>query len=209
MYDYSVFSPKEDNYSRNGLRKTLQGAVWTTTGQAWGLQDQNRSGKKPPTGKSRPKFPSSAPPPPLPGPGQEAVDRRTRPRVTAFSRPARLTSEGGDSPAARRWPCCCQARRQPISTRRQRRPAFELGTATSCCLASTQCNAVCLSALRHKGTAILWLSWTCTKMPEPPRAAPYANYRAAPLFHHQSTNGNMGKGIFWYLEFRFICFQPS
>lgn len=100
MYDYSVFSPKADNYSRNELRKTLQGAVWTTTGQAWGLQDQNRSGKKPPTGKSRPKFPSSAPPPPLPGPEQEAVDRRTRPSVTAFSRPARLTQEGGDSPAA-------------------------------------------------------------------------------------------------------------
>lgn len=104
----------------------------------------------------------------------------------------------GPAPRRRRWPGCCQARRQPISTRRQRRPAFELGTATSCCLASTQCNAVCLSALRHKGTAILWLSWTCTKMPEPPRAAPYANYRAAPLFHHQSTNGNMGKGMFWY-----------
>lgn len=34
MYDYSVFSPKADNYSRNELRKTLQGAVWTTTGQA-------------------------------------------------------------------------------------------------------------------------------------------------------------------------------
>lgn len=34
MYDYSVFSPKADNYSRNRLRKTLQGAVWTTTGQA-------------------------------------------------------------------------------------------------------------------------------------------------------------------------------
>lgn len=117
--------------------------------------------------------------------------------------------KAGPAPRRRCWPCCCQARRQPISTRRQRRPAFELGTATSCCLASTQCNAVCLSALRHKGTAILWLSWTCTKMPEPPRAAPYANYGAAPLFHHQSTNGTMGRGMFWYLGFRFICFQPS
>lgn len=28
-----------------------------------------------------------------------------------------------------------------------------------------QCNAACLSALRHKGTAILWLHWTCTKTP--------------------------------------------
>lgn len=92
---------------------------------------------------------------------EEAPWLRTQPNVTAFAPPrseaTRLTSRGG---TCRRPPLltrCYQACAQPISSRRRRRrrPAFELGTATSCCLASTQCNAVCLSALRHKGTAIL------------------------------------------------------
>lgn len=89
--------------------------------------------------------------------------------------------------------CCYQARAQPISSRRRRRPAFELGTATSCCLASTQCNAVCLSALRHKGTAILWLSWTCTKMPGALGAAVRAKYRDAFYFGTRQPKGGEGR----------------
>lgn len=102
IYDYSVFSPKEDNYSRNGLGSGKHCRVWCGPLQARpeDCQDHNPSGKKPPTGKSRPKFPSSAPPPAPAEPREEAADRRTRPRVTAFSRPPRLTSKGGASPAA-------------------------------------------------------------------------------------------------------------
>lgn len=117
---------------------------------------------------------------------------------------SRLTSRGGGCGRRRRWPCCYQARAQPISTPRRHRPAFELGTATSCCLASTQCNAVCLSALRHKGTAILWLSWTCTKMPGAQRAAPCPNYRAAFYFGTRAPQKSReGEGNrFWYFRFQ-------
>lgn len=90
---------------------------------------------------------------------EEAPRMRTQPNVTAFAPPrsegTRLTSQGGAYGRPPLLTRCYQACAQPISSRRRRRPAFELGTATSCCLASTQCNAVCLSALRHKGTAIL------------------------------------------------------
>lgn len=48
----------------------------------------------------------------------------------------------------------------------QHKMAFELPTSNFLLfLEYTQCNAVCLSAMRHKGTAILWLNWTRTKMP--------------------------------------------
>lgn len=141
--------------------------MWTAREKgAEGYKKRNGSGRgRPPESPGR----SSAPFPFLPPAPQsrcsldqeEAPRLRTQPNVTAFAPPrsegTRLTSRGG---ACRRPPLltrCYQACAQPISSRRRRRrrPAFELGTATSCCLASTQCNAVCLSALRHKGTAIL------------------------------------------------------
>lgn len=137
-------------------------------------------------------------PPPRPRrltqPREEAAERRTRTRVTAFSPPHAGWRHGAEpDQRRRRWPYCYQASSQPISSCRQRRPAFELRTVTSCCLASTQCNAVCLSALRHKGTAILWLSWTCTKMPGAPSAAACAKYRAAPLFITTAPMGAWGR----------------
>lgn len=114
----------------------------------------------------------------------DAPNASTRSNVMTLSAPRRGGWRHGADPAWRRrcWPGCHQARAQPISCLRRRRPAFELRTATSCCLASTQCNAVCLSALRHKGTAILWLSWTCTKMSGAPRVVACDNYQAALYF---------------------------
>lgn len=57
-------------------------------------------------------------------------------------------------------------RAQPIAVPSEHKMAFELPTSNFLLfLEYTQCNAVCLSAMRHKGTAILWLNWTRTKMP--------------------------------------------
>lgn len=151
-------------FRRKGKENT-RCRVWTKRNGAEDCQRRNRSGDHPPESPSPGCFPFPFLPraPKAAGsPDEEAAPRlRTQPYVTAFAPPrsegTRLTSRGG---ACRRPPLltrCYQACAQPISSmrRRRRRPAFELGTATSCCLASTQCNAVCLSALRHKGTAIL------------------------------------------------------
>lgn len=133
--------------------------------------------EKPGTGNSPCEFPSFSPPPKRAAPkaqrGGSARLAHAARRHCVLSPPAaaHLTSRGGAYPKKPLLTLLLPGARTANQQPRRRRPAFELGTATSCCLASTQCNAVCLSTLRHKGTAILWLSWTCTKMPGSHRAA--------------------------------------
>lgn len=172
-----------------GKEYTLQGGDRHKAGRR-ALQERNCTEKRPPVGKSQ--VPTGVPFPATPPPGRRLARRRKGTTYAAHAAWRRCARSPLRRDAWRHWAGptrgplllthCYQARAQPISTRRRRRPAFELGSATSCCLASTQCNAVCLSALRHKGTAILWLSWTCTKMPGVDGAATSANYRAALYF---------------------------
>lgn len=212
-------APERNTVPRHGQRNTRR-RVRTARGKGADSQRRNRQGRgRPPESPSQSfgPFPSLPPPPKAAGSLDEEEEPwlRTQPNVTAFAPPrseaTRLTSRGG---TCRRPPLltrCYQACAQPISSRRRRRPAFELRTATSCCLASTQCNAVCLSALRHKGTAILWLSWTCTKMPGAHRAAACANYRAALYFNiREPKKGRWerGKGVLIFqVSIRFSVFS--
>lgn len=161
-------------------------------------KDQNRSGKKPPTGKSGPKFPSSAPPPALAEPMEEAADRRTRPRVTAFSRPLRLTSRGGTIPTAPPLTLLLPG----AHTANQHPPPAPAGlwTPHSNFLLfgeyTVQCRMSVSAAAQRNSHFVTELD-----LHQDARASEKCCLRqlpSCPLFHHQSTNGNVGEGMSWY-----------
>lgn len=95
---------------------------------------------------------------------------------------ARSPRQGPASPQRRRPAGCYQASAQPIPGPGEHKMAFELPTSNFLLfLEYTQCNAVCLSAMRHKGTAILWLDRTRTEMPGGAAfPSPFAGYRGLP-----------------------------
>lgn len=149
----AVFLNEEDHSRGRARQSQLQGAGRRGGGRTTARSEAPHGSGRPPESPGR----SAAPSPP---PSRPPHARRRRVRAAHAAGVATSTLLGVGTPDVGRrgrrcLTCCYQARAQPISSRRRRRPAFELGTATSCCLASTQCNAVCLSALRHKGTAIL------------------------------------------------------
>lgn len=161
-------------------------------------KDQNRSGKKPPTGKSRPKFPPSAPPPAPAEPIEEAADGRTRQRVTAFSRPRRLTSRGGTSPPAPPLTLLLPG----AHTANQHPPPAPAGlwTPHSNFLLfgeyTVQCSMSVSAAAQRNSHFVTELD-----LHQDARASENCCLRQLPscsLFHRQSTNGNVGKGMFWY-----------
>lgn len=139
---------------------------------------------------------------------EEAADRRTRPRVTAFSRPPRLTSGGGNRPAAPPLTLLLPG----VNTANQHPPPAPAGLWTrhgNFLLFgeyTVQCSMSVSAAAQRNSHFVTELA-----VHQDARASESCSLRqlpSCPLIHHQSTNGNVGKGIFWYSGLRFI-FQPS
>lgn len=129
----------------SSLPKTARGSFRRSTKETQKAEDERRVAKALGSHRGHPALPQHPALGTQPAPSTQRAGRlRTQPQA------------GPSLPQRRRPASCYQASAQPIPGPGEHKMAFELPTSNFLLfLEYTQCNAVCLSAMRHKGTAIL------------------------------------------------------
>lgn len=127
------------------FQKTARGSFRRSTKETQKAEDERRVAKALGSHRGHPALPQHPALGTQPAPSTQRAGRlRTQPQA------------GPSLPQRRRPASCYQASAQPIPGPGEHKMAFELPTSNFLLfLEYTQCNAVCLSAMRHKGTAIL------------------------------------------------------